>query len=119
MEILMLLTYAAICYAVFKLFRIPVNKWTIPTAALGGLVLIFFVLLLMNYNHPFTSEARLYFYTTPIIPQVQGKVIEVPVLPNAPVKQGDVLFRSIRVPSNMWSIRSAPPSPRPSRTCCR
>ena len=36
MELLMILTYAAICVAVFKIFRIPVNKWTLPTAVLGG-----------------------------------------------------------------------------------
>jgi len=30
----MILTYTAICVAVFKIFRIPVNKWTLPTAAL-------------------------------------------------------------------------------------
>jgi hypothetical protein len=27
--------------AIFKIFRIPVNKWTLPTAALGGLFLIY------------------------------------------------------------------------------
>jgi hypothetical protein len=27
-------------YAAFKVFKIPVNKWTVPTAVLGGLVLI-------------------------------------------------------------------------------
>jgi multidrug resistance efflux pump len=47
----------------------------------------------MNYNHPFTSTARIYFATTPIMPNVKGRVIEVPVEPNAPLKQGDVLFK--------------------------
>jgi hypothetical protein len=36
METLMLLTYAALCIVVFKVFRIPLNKWTVPTAVLGG-----------------------------------------------------------------------------------
>ena len=40
MELLLILTYSAICVAVFKIFRIPVNKWTLPTAALGGIFLI-------------------------------------------------------------------------------
>ena len=31
MELLLILTYSAICVAVFKIFRIPVNKWTLPT----------------------------------------------------------------------------------------
>jgi len=93
MELLMILTYAAICYAVFKIFRIPLNKWTLPTAVLGGAVLIFMVLLIMNYNHPFTQEARFYFYTTPVLPTVRGQVTEVPVTANAPLKKGDVLFK--------------------------
>src|ERR1700730_7097729 len=93
MELLLILTYTAICVGVFKIFRIPVNKWTLPTAALGGLFLIGFILLVMNYNHPFTDNARIYFATTPIMPDVKGRVIDVPVKANAPLKQGDVLFR--------------------------
>src|SRR5262249_26333891 len=88
-----MLTYAAICVAVFKIFRIPVNKWTLPTAVLGGIFLIAGILLIMNYNHPFTASARIYFATTPIMPTVKGRVIEVPVEANAPLKQGDVLFK--------------------------
>jgi hypothetical protein len=36
MELLLILTYAAICVAVFKIFRNPVNKWTLPTAAFSA-----------------------------------------------------------------------------------
>jgi hypothetical protein len=36
MDLLLILTYTAIAYAVFKIFKIPVNKWTVPTAALGA-----------------------------------------------------------------------------------
>lgn len=36
MDLLIILSYVAIAWAVFKIFRIPVNKWTVPTAALGG-----------------------------------------------------------------------------------
>ena len=32
MEILLTLTYVAICYAVFRIFRIPVNQWTLSAA---------------------------------------------------------------------------------------
>ncbi|MGB0057006.1 MAG: HlyD family secretion protein, partial [Methyloceanibacter sp.] len=93
MELLLIATYTAICYAVFKIFRIPVNKWTVPTAVLGGIFMIAAILLVMNYNHPFTATARIYFATTPIMPAVKGRVIEVPVKPNTPLKEGDVLFR--------------------------
>jgi multidrug resistance efflux pump len=93
MELLLILTYTAICVAVFKIFRIPVNKWTLPTAALGGIFLITGILLVMNYNHPFTKSARIYFTTTPIMPTVKGRVVEVPVQANTPLKESDVLFR--------------------------
>ena len=93
MELLLILTYTAICVAIFKIFRIPVNKWTLPTAALGGILLIAFIMLVMNYNHPFTNNARIYFATTPIIPDVKGRVIDVPVKANEVLKQGNVLFR--------------------------
>jgi multidrug resistance efflux pump len=93
MEILLIGTYAAICIAIFKVFRIPLNKWTVPTAVLGGVVIIGALIMTMNYNHPYSETARDYYGTTPIIPQVRGRVIEVPVRPNARLKAGDVLFR--------------------------
>jgi multidrug resistance efflux pump len=93
MELLLILTYVSICYVVFKLFRIPVNQWSLATAALGGIIGIVLLLLIMNYNHPFTKNARIYFAVTPVLPTVRGRVIEVPVKENAPLEQGDVLFR--------------------------
>lgn len=93
MELLLILTYTAVCFAIFKIFSIPVNKWTLPTAVLGGIFLISGIMLFMNYNHPFTKNARIYFATTPILPAVKGRVIEVPVTSNALLKDGDVLFR--------------------------
>jgi multidrug resistance efflux pump len=93
MDLLLVLTYAAFAYAAFRLFKIPVNGFTLLTAALGGVALIGALLLGMNYNHPFTSQARFYFNTTPIVPAVSGVVIEVPVKGNTVVKKGAVLFR--------------------------
>ena len=93
MELLLILTYTAICYVIFKIFRIPINQWSLATAALGGIIGIALLLLFMNYNHPFTVNARIYFTVTPIIPAVRGRVIEVPVETNAPLKEGEVLFK--------------------------
>ncbi|CAI1974126.1 Inner membrane protein yiaV precursor [Serratia ficaria] len=39
MDLLIILSYVALTYGIFKLFRIPVNKWTVPTAVLGGFLL--------------------------------------------------------------------------------
>lgn len=93
MEILLVLIYLSICYVVFRAFKIPVNQWSLATTALIGGIGITLLLLFMNYNHPFTSNARIYFSVTPILPTVKGRVIEVPVQANVPLKEGDELFR--------------------------
>jgi multidrug resistance efflux pump len=93
MELLLILIYLSICYAVFKLFRIPVNQWSLATAALGGIIGITLLLLTMNYNQPFTKNARIYFAVTPVLPGVRGRVLDVPVQANTPLKEGEVLFR--------------------------
>jgi multidrug resistance efflux pump len=93
MELLLILIYVSICYVVFKVFRIPVNQWSLATAALGGIIGIALLLLIMNYNHPFTTNARIYFSVTPVLPGVRGRVVEVPAQTNVPLKEGDVLFR--------------------------
>ncbi|WP_039033556.1 HlyD family secretion protein [Shewanella sp. ECSMB14102] len=93
MDLLLILTYTAICVAIFKIFRIPLNKWSVPTAVLGGVVLIGTLILLMNYNHPHTAMGSQMYVTTPLIPSVRGKVIEVPVTPNKLLKEGELLFR--------------------------
>jgi multidrug resistance efflux pump len=93
MEILLILIYVSFCYVIFKLFKIPVNQWSLATATLGGVIGITLLLLVMNYNHPFTTNARIYFSVTPVLPTVKGRVIEVPVQSNVPLNEGDELFR--------------------------
>ncbi len=93
MEVMLLLTYTAICIFIFKVFKVPLNKWTVPTAALGGAVLIGALVLVMNYNHPYSYMARELFVTTPIVPAVGGIVTSVDVEPNELVEKGTVLFR--------------------------
>lgn len=93
MDLLLILTYAALCIAIFKIFNIPLNKWTVPTAVLGGVVLVGTLVLLMNYNHPFTQLGNQVFPTTPIVSGVRGRVVEVPVQANQPLKTGDILFK--------------------------
>ncbi len=60
--------------------------------------LIWFVLLLVGLFIPMQFSAPsgpliVLQYSVPIVPNVQGEVIEVAVEPNQQVKQGDVLFR--------------------------
>ena len=89
----MLLTYITLCWIIFKVFKIPVNKWSMTTAVLGGVVLIGAMLMGMAYFHPGSRSARIYFVTTGIVPNVRGKVIEVDAKANVPLKKGDLLFK--------------------------
>ena len=93
MELLLLLTYTAICIVIFKAFKVPLNKWSVPTAALGGIIIIGVLVLVMNYNHPYSNMAREFFVTTPIVPAVGGIVTSVEIEPNQLVEKGTVLFR--------------------------
>lgn len=92
MDALLLLTYAAICIFIFKVFRIPLNKWTVPTAVLGGVVLVGTLVLLMNYNHPFTHKVRQVYVVTPIVPEVKARVMDIPAPANTPLKQGEPMI---------------------------
>ena len=51
------------------------------------------MMLLLNIFAPTTSDVRVVKYVVPIVSQVRGRVIEVPVENNRPVKKGDVLFK--------------------------
>ena len=93
MDLLIILTYAAFAYGAFKLFKIPVKGFTLLTAALGGIAILSALLLGMNYNHPFSSQARFYFHTTPIVPAVSGIVAEVHAESGKMMKKDDILFR--------------------------
>lgn len=93
MDLLILITYFSICWAVFKIFNISVNKWSITTVILGAVIILGTILSLVSYYHPASVTARSYFVSTPIVPNVKGKIIEVNVQPNTPLKKGDVLFK--------------------------
>lgn len=93
MDLLLIMTYTAICIGIFKVFKIPLNKWTVPTAILGGIFIVGALIFLMNYNHPYSESARQYFITTPVFSSVSGRVVEVPVTANKPLKAGDELFK--------------------------
>lgn len=86
--------YGSILWLVFKKFKLlPVNTWTMVGAFLVGAFTLGFLLLMMNMYQPLTKDSRFMAATTPILSEVRGKVIEVPVTGNAPLKAGDVLFK--------------------------
>jgi RND family efflux transporter MFP subunit len=91
---LLVLIYGSFLWLVFGQFRLlPLNKWTGLAALLAGVAAIGGLVVVMNFYQPYTPDGRFYFYTTPIVSEVKGRVEEVTVKANEPVKAGDVLFR--------------------------
>lgn len=87
-------TYGALCWLLFKKFKvIPVNMWTVVTAIMGGVLILFFLLMFITLYHPYAKDGRIYAYTTPIVPDVRGIVVSVPVEAGKMVEKGDVLFQ--------------------------
>jgi multidrug resistance efflux pump len=94
MEILLLGIYSFFVWLIF--IKLKLLPWTTPWkvgVAIFPVVAIALMLLLLNIFAPTTSDVRVVKYVVPIVSQVRGRVIEVPVENNRPVKKGDVLFR--------------------------
>src|SRR5207342_264474 len=95
MEILLLGIYSAFVWLIFiKLKWLPWNITTQVTVAIIPVVGLAALILLLNIYAPSSSDVRVYKYTVPIVSQVRGRVIEVPIEEgNRLVKKGEVLFR--------------------------
>jgi multidrug resistance efflux pump len=94
MEILLLGIYSFFVWLIF--IKLKLLPWTTPwkvAVAIFPIVAIAAMLLLLNIFAPTTSDVRVVNYVVPIVSQVRGRVVEVPVENNRPVKKGDVLFR--------------------------
>jgi len=95
MEVLLLGIYSFFVWLVFiKLKWLPWNTGTQVTVVIIPIVGLAATILLLNVFAPSSSDVRVYKYTVPIVSQVRGRVIEVPVEEgNRLVKKGEVLFR--------------------------
>jgi multidrug resistance efflux pump len=94
MEVLLLGVYAFFVWLIF--IKLKLLPWTTPwkvAVAIFPVVAIAAMLLLLNIFAPTTSDVRVVKYVVPVVSQVRGRVTEVPVENNRPVKRGDVLFR--------------------------
>src|SRR3954471_10796853 len=93
MEIILLGIYSFFVWLIFiKLKWLP---WTTPwkvAVFIFPVVAIAALLLLLNMIAPTTSEVRVVKYVVPVVSQVRGRVVQVPVENNRPVKKGDLLF---------------------------
>jgi multidrug resistance efflux pump len=95
MEILLLGIYSFFVWLIFFKFKwLPWNTTSQVTVAIIPIVGIAALILLLNIFAPSSSDVRVFKYTIPIVSQVRGRVIEVPVEEgNRLVRKGDVLFR--------------------------
>jgi multidrug resistance efflux pump len=95
MEALLLGIYGFFVWLVFIKFKwLPWNTQTQVTVAVIPIVGLTVLILTLNVVAPSSADVRVYRYTVPIVSQVRGRVIEVPIEEgNVPVKKGDVLFR--------------------------
>ncbi len=94
MEILLLGIYSFFVWLIFIKFKLL--PWTTPWkvgVAILPVVALTAMILLLNIFAPTTQDVRVVKYVVPIVSQVRGRVTEVPVENNRPVKKGDVLFR--------------------------
>ena len=95
MEILLLGIYSFFVWLIFIKFRwLPWNTTSQVTVAIIPIVALTILILTLNVVAPSSADVRVFKYTVPIVSQVRGRVIEVPVEEgNRLVKKGDVLFR--------------------------
>jgi len=94
MEVLLLAIYSAIVWFVFiKMKWLPWNTGTQVTVVIIPIVALTAMILTLNVVAPSSADVRVIKYVVNVVPQVRGRVTEVPVEPNRLVKKGDVLFR--------------------------
>jgi multidrug resistance efflux pump len=94
MEVLLLSIYALFVWLIFiKLKWLPWNTVTQVIVVVIPIVALTATILLLNVYAPSTPDVRVINYVVQVVPQVRGRVLEVPVEGNRPVKEGDVLFR--------------------------
>jgi multidrug resistance efflux pump len=94
MEVILLGIYSFFVWLIF--IKLKLLPWTTPWkvgVAIFPIVVIAIMLLALNVFAPTTTDVRVVRYVVPIVSQVRGRVIEVPVENNRPVKKGDVLFK--------------------------
>ncbi len=94
-----MIAFITICYA--SLYLLIFNKLGLLKKTAGniaafagvGVVLIAAIVFMWNTFAPMTGDARMFRFIIPIVPNVKGQVVEVPIDGAQPVAKGDMLFR--------------------------
>src|SRR5499427_4034600 len=95
MDILLLGIYSFFVWLIFiKLKWLPWNIYSQVTVVIIPIVALTVMILTLNVVAPSSADLRVFRFTVPIVSQVRGRVIDVPIQEgNVPVKKGDVLFK--------------------------
>ena len=94
MEAILLAIYAVFVWLIFIKFKwLPWNTTSQVTVVIIPIVALSALILTLNVVAPSSSDVRVIKYVVQVIPQVRGRVTEVPVEPNRLVKKGELLFR--------------------------
>lgn len=101
MSWILALFYCGLLWLVFA--KLKLLRLSLPVAIVAASVgpsLIILLLLCAQYLHPYTPVARVFQEVIPVIPQLRqaGRVTEIAVAPNTPIRSGDVLFKVDEVP---------------------
>jgi multidrug resistance efflux pump len=94
MEALLLGIYAFFVWLIFIKFKwLPWTTTSKVTVVIIPIVAMAALILTLNVVAPSSADVRVFKYVVQVLPQVRGRVLEVPVEPNRLVKKGEVLFR--------------------------
>jgi multidrug resistance efflux pump len=94
MEALLLGIYSFFVWLIFFKFKwLPWNTTSQVTVVVIPIVGLTALILFLNVYAPSSSDVRVIKYVVQVVPQVRGRVVEVPVEPNTTVEKGTVLFR--------------------------
>jgi multidrug resistance efflux pump len=94
MEALLLGIYSFFVWLIFiKLKWLPWNIKSQVIVVIIPIIGMTAMILMLNVFAPSSADVRVIKYVVQVVPQVRGRVIEVPVTGNDYVKKGEVLFR--------------------------
>jgi multidrug resistance efflux pump len=94
MEAILRAIYSFFVWLIFIKFKwLPWNSTSKTIVVIIPIVGMTALILTLNVVAPSTNDIRVVKYVVQVVPQVRGRVLEVPVEPNRLVKKGELLFR--------------------------
>ncbi len=97
MMIALLASYLVLLFVLVKLRIVPFNTFWKISPLIVLFLLSIGLFIPMGWSAP-QGPVLVIRNSVAIVPSVAGEIVEVPVAPNAPLKEGDVLFRIDPVP---------------------